>query len=43
MSTKGNRYATNQSGIINAPKTVTNSPKSTVVKGSDLRNGKGNK
>ena len=39
----GNRYATNQGGIIKAPKTVTNAPKSTVVKGVDLRNGKGNK
>lgn len=40
---KGNRYATNQGGIIKAPKGVTNPPKSTVVKGSDLRNGKGGK
>ena len=40
MSTKGNRYATNQGGIIKAPKTA---PKSTVVKGADLRNGKGSK
>lgn len=39
----GNRYATNQGGIIKAPKSVTNAPKSTVVKGADLRNGKGNK
>lgn len=40
---KGNRYATNQGGIIKAPKGVSNPPKSTVVKGSDLRNGKGKK
>ena len=37
---KDNRYATNKGGIIKAPKPVTDSPKSTVVKGSDLRNGK---
>jgi hypothetical protein len=37
---KGNRYATNQGGVIKAPNTVKNSPKSTVVKSNDLRNGK---
>ena len=37
---KDNRYATNKGGIIKAPKPVTDSPKSNVVKGSDLRNGK---
>lgn len=36
---KSNRYATNQGGVIKAPNTVKDSPKSTVVKGSDLRNG----
>lgn len=40
---KGNRYATNQGGIIKAPNTVKDSPKSTVVKGNDLRNGNGKK
>ena len=38
-----NRFATNQGGIIKAPNAVKDSPKSTVVKGSDLRNGKGKK
>ena len=38
--TKGNRYATNEGGIIKAINTVKNSPKSTVVKGDDLRTGK---
>lgn len=38
---KDNRFATNKGGIIKAPKSVgTDSPKSTIVKGSDLRNGK---
>lgn len=41
MST--NRFATNQGGVIKAPNKVTDQPKSTVVKGSDLRNGKGKK
>lgn len=36
-STKGNRYATNQSGPIKAPHAVKDSPKSTVIKGNDLR------
>ena len=37
----GNRFATNKGGIIKAPKPVTkDEPKSTVVKGDDLRNGK---
>jgi hypothetical protein len=38
-----NRFATNQGGVIKAPNKVTDQPKSTVVKGSDLRNGKGKK
>ena len=38
---KGNVYATNKAGIINPPKKPdTDSPKSTVKKGTDLRNGK---
>jgi len=37
---KDNRFATNKGGIIKAPKPVSDSPKSTVVKGNDLRNGK---
>ena len=36
---KGNRFATNQGGVIRSPK-PTNQPKSTVEKGDDLRNGK---
>ncbi len=41
---KENRFATNKGGIINAPKSTTkDSPKSTVVKGNDLRNGNGKK
>jgi len=41
---KDNRFATNKGGIINAPKSTTkDSPKSTVVKGNDLRNGKKSK
>lgn len=36
---KTNRYATNQGGVIKAPKSVTDSPKATVVKGNDLRVG----
>lgn len=43
MSEKSNRYATNKGGIIKAPHPVKDSPKSTIVKGSDLRNGKGKK
>jgi len=38
--TKSNGFATNKGGIIKAPKPQTDQPKSTVVKGSDLRNGK---
>lgn len=39
-----NPYATNSGEIIKAPKNVgANSPKSTVVKGNDLRNGTGKK
>ena len=40
---KGNPYATNKGDIIRAPKPVTDQPKATVVKGSDLRNGKKSK
>lgn len=41
---KDNRFATNKGGIINAPKSTTkDSPKSTIVKGNDLRNGNGKK
>ena len=40
---KGNRYATNQGGVIKAPNTVKDSPNSTTVKGNDLRNGKKSK
>lgn len=40
---KGNPYATNKGGVIRAPKPVTDQPKATVVKGSDLRNGKKSK
>ncbi len=36
-------YATNQGGVIKAPKPVTNDPKATVTKGNDLRNGNGKK
>ena len=36
---KGNKFATNQGGIIKAPKPVKDQPKATVVKGNDLRNG----
>lgn len=40
-SSRDNRFATNKGGIIKAPKSVgSDSPKATVVKGSDLRNGK---
>ena len=34
---KDNRFATNQGGVIKAPKPVKDSPKATVVKGDDLR------
>jgi hypothetical protein len=40
---KDNRYATNAAGVIKAPKRVKDSPKATVVKGEDLRNGKKSK
>jgi hypothetical protein len=40
---KDNRYATNAAGVIKAPKSVKDSPKATVVKGEDLRNGKKSK
>jgi hypothetical protein len=36
---KTNRYATNEGGIIKAPKKPTNQPKATVTKSNDLRNG----
>lgn len=35
-----NPYATNQGGVIKAPKTVSNQPKASTVKGADLRSGK---
>lgn len=38
---KDNRFATNKGGVIKAPKPVTDSPKATVTKANDLRNGKG--
>lgn len=38
---KDNRYATNNGGVIKAPRPATNQPKADVVKGTDLRNGKG--
>lgn len=38
---KDNRFATNSAGVIKAPKSVKNAPKATVVKGKDLRDGKG--
>ena len=38
---QGSRFATNQGGVIKAPRPVKNEPKSTVEKGTDLRNGKG--
>ena len=38
---KGNPYQTNKGGVIKAPKPVTDQPKADVVKGSDLRSGKG--
>ncbi len=37
---KDNRYATNQGGVIKAPKSVKGSPSAKVTKGKDLRNGK---
>lgn len=43
MKNGTNRFATNKGGMIQAPKRVPNQPKATVVKGSDLRNGKGKK
>lgn len=38
---KGNPYATNQGGVIKAPRPVADQPKAEVKKGNDLRNGKG--
>lgn len=37
---KDSKFATNQGGVIKAPKPVKDSPKATVEKGKDLRNGK---
>lgn len=37
---KGNPYQTNKSGVIKAPRPVNDQPKASVVKGSDLRDGK---
>ena len=37
---QGSRFATNQGGVIKAPRPVKNDPRSTVEKGGDLRNGK---
>lgn len=39
--TRDGRFATNKGGVIKAPRPVTDQPKATVVKGNDLRNGKG--
>lgn len=38
---KSNKFATNQGGVIKAPNPVKDSPKATVTKGNDLRNGTG--
>ena len=38
---KDSKFATNQGGVIKAQKPVKDSPKATVEKGKDLRNGKG--
>lgn len=43
MAKCNNRYATNKSGVIKAPKPVKDQPKATVTKGNDLRNGKNTK
>ncbi|MCD8309484.1 MAG: hypothetical protein LUD19_06490 [Clostridia bacterium] len=44
MKPGNSNFATNKGGIIKAPKSVgSDSPKSTVVKGNDLRDGGGNK
>ena len=37
---KDNRFATNKGGVIKSPKPTKDQPKSTVVKGNDLRGGK---
>ena len=39
---RDNRFATNKGGMIKG-NSVPDQPKATVVKGSDLRNGKGKK
>ena len=36
---KDNRFATNEAGVIKAPRKPSNSPKATVTKGNDLRDG----
>lgn len=35
----GNKFATNQGGVIKAPRPQKDQPKATVVKGGDLRSG----
>ena len=41
---KGNPYATNAGGMIKAPKSpAKDSPRATVTKGTDLRDGKSKK
>lgn len=37
---RGSVYATNEAGVIKAPKSVKGSPKATVKSGKDLRMGK---
>ena len=40
---KDNKFATNQGGVIKAPRPQNDQPKATVTKGSDLRDGKKSK
>ena len=40
---KDNRFATNQAGVIKAPRPQKDQPKATVTKGNDLRIGKKSK
>ena len=40
---KDNKFATNQGGVIKAPRPQKDQPKATVTKGSDLRDGKKSK
>jgi hypothetical protein len=40
---KGNKFATNQGGIIKAPNPVKDQPRASVVKGDDLRSGRKSK